>query len=248
MEKNRELMNNVVHATDRVTGVVKDGITDVNRLSEISEESNRATKEIYDVIMKTSKSTEQIEEACSVIEAIAEQTNLLALNASIEAARAGEFGKGFAVVALEIKKLAGQSADSTKYIDKVVRELQDNATKAVESMDKVKGITIEQVESVSGTRNKYQEIHSAMNEASEAIKLLSMYEKEMIQAKDGIMDMLQTLSAIAQENAASTEEASSAMLEQTASMEEIAKSSEGLAKLSISLQEIINRIKIYCKI
>lgn len=244
IEKNREYMYDVVRATDKVTEVVKNGITDVIRLSEISNENSEATKEIYDVILKTNESTAQIGEASSVIASIAEQTNLLSLNASIEAARAGELGKGFAVVASEIKKLAGQSAASTNYINGIVSELQTNVTKAVETMEKVNEISKEQSESVSETKKKYEEINIAINDASGAINLLNSSEEEMVLAKNEILDMLQTLSAIAQENAASTEEASSAMLEQTASMEDIAQSSERLAQLAVSLQEIITKFKI----
>jgi methyl-accepting chemotaxis protein len=244
IEKNREYVYDVIHASDKVVAVVKEGIAQINHLSKISEENGAAAQEINDIIQKTKESTVHIGEASSVIAAIARQTNLLALNASIEAARVGELGKGFAVVASEIKKLAGQSADSTRVIDEIINELQENVAKAVETMGKVKEITEEQAESVIDTKNKYEEIDHAMNAASGAIQLLSSSEEEMIQAKNNILDMLQTLSAIAEENAASTEEASSAMLEQTASMEEIAQSSERLTQLAVSLQELIHKFSL----
>ena len=244
IEKNREYMYNVMKATDKVTGVVKDGISDVSRLSQITEDNTKAAKEIYDIILKTNESTTQIGEASNVIASIADQTNLLALNASIEAARAGELGKGFAVVASEIKKLAGQSATSTEYIDKIVHELQTNVAKAVESMERINAIAKEQSVSVSSTKKKYESINVAMGDASQALNLLNDSEEEMTKAKNDILDMLQTLSAIAEENAASTEEASAAMIEQSASMEDIAKSSEQLAQLAVSLQEIIHKFRV----
>ncbi len=244
IEKNRQYMDAVIEATDKVTNVVQDGISEVQRLTEITDESSFATDEIYDIILKTNEGTNRISEASNVIAAIAEQTNLLSLNASIEAARAGELGKGFAVVASEIKKLAGQSAQSTDYINGIVHELQETVNKAVTSIHKVSKISKEQSESVLNTKMKYEAIASAMSETNGAMLQLNESEELMAKAKNDILDMLQTLSAIAEENAASTEEASAAMVEQSASMEELAKSSERLALLATNLQEIIMRFKL----
>jgi methyl-accepting chemotaxis protein len=62
-----------------------------------------------------------------VIDEVTEQTNLLALNAAIIAAQAGRHGQGFAVVAGQIKKLADQTARSTKEIGGLLGGFQDQA-------------------------------------------------------------------------------------------------------------------------
>lgn len=244
IEQNREQVFNMNRSSEQISGVASDGLKEVSRLTEISNENRLATREIYDIIMKTNESTAQIGEASNVIASIADQTNLLALNASIEAARAGEAGKGFAVVASEIKKLAGQSASSTSYIDGIVNGLKEIVEKAVISIERVNVISKEQSESVQNTRQKYEAIMKAIEESGLAINLLNASEQEMMEAKNDILDLLQTLSAIAQENAASTEEASAAMVEQSSSMDEIAKSSERLAGLAGNLQDIILRFKL----
>ena len=69
-----------------------------------------------------------------VINEIAARTSLLSLNAAIEAARAGEHGRGFAVVASEVRQLAERTKSATDDIGNMVREISDEAERAVADM------------------------------------------------------------------------------------------------------------------
>ena len=244
IEEDIEHMKSLNISSNKVTEVVDDGLKEIEELYKITEESNNASEQIHKVILKTYDSSNKIGQASNLIASISEQTNLLALNAAIEAARAGEAGRGFAVVAEEIKKLAEQSSSSTKIIDEIVVELQDNAENAVKTMERVAIIANQQRDSVANNRNKYNLISQMMKETENIVEGLNNSGKSMEKMKNEILDTLENLSSIAEENSASTEEVTASIEEETASVEEIATASEELAILAQELQSIINTIKL----
>ena len=219
-------------------------MNEMEKLSGITKESTDSVKEIASIIDLTHKSAANIGQASSMISSIADQTNLLALNAAIEAARAGDAGRGFAVVAEEIRKLAEQSARSTKAIDMTVSELQKNAENAVRTMERVVNITSEQSGSVSSSMDMFGAIESATKFSMEYTEHLNESGRVMMEMKEAIMDALQNLTAISEENSAATEEASASMEEQSASIQEIASASENLARLSEELRRIISQFQM----
>lgn len=244
IEEDKEHINQMNQATKTVSDLVNEGLDISDQLVQKTKDNSEASGVVYESILKTNESSIKIGEASSVIASIANQTNLLALNAAIEAARAGEAGKGFAVVAEEIRKLAEQSTHSTQSIDDMVNTLKVDADVAVKKMEEASELVKQQETSVQLTIEKYNEISMAMKEAERAVEILTEASTIMEKRKDEVQGVIQNLSAVAQENAASTEEASAAMQEQTASIEEIANASEGLTQLSIELQGLIEKFKL----
>lgn len=251
VEELGSLIDNNIHrvadldrSTTDVDALVNDGLTMMTKLAEITDTSSKQTEQVEQSILKTKEGTNRIGEASALIASIAQQTNLLSLNAAIEAARAGDAGRGFAVVADEIGKLAEQSAATTKSIDTIINELKEDADRTVEAMKQSRIINSEQNNIVQQTEDKYRQIADAMQIASAAVTAINDASQLMQEKKNQVSDIIQALSSVAQENAASTQQASAAIEEQSASIEEISASSESLALLAQDLKEQIASFKI----
>lgn len=244
IEKDQNYLTGLNEATREVSSVLQSGLKEIEHLTKKTEENYQASSNIKEVILKTNNSSNKIGQASSVISSIAEQTNLLALNAAIEAARAGDAGKGFAVVAEEIRSLAEQSAASTKEIDSMVKELQMNSQEAVKTIEEIAAVMKEQTDSVEVNKNSYLAIANAMENAKDAVEKLNLSGQDMECMKNEILETMQSLSAIAEENSASTQQVTASMEEQTASVEEIARASEGLSAMAQDLQQIISRFQL----
>jgi methyl-accepting chemotaxis protein len=244
LEENENYTEEATRATQEIDKQKEEGFAILRELSEKTSQSNDAAKTIYDIVLSNNESAEKIETASAMIQSIAEQTNLLALNAAIEAARAGEAGRGFTVVAEEIRKLAEESSNFTNEIKQVIEELKSKSQGAVQSMEEVKTIVYSQTESVKKTEQKFEMIASSIQTADDVIEKLNQSAEKIYDDKNKLVELMQNLSAIAEENAAGTEEASASMEEQAASIEEIANASEGLSHIAEELQTLINKFNI----
>lgn len=216
----------------------------LNCLTQVNEQAEQYIQVIAQQTATTNESAQKIHEAASMITEIADETNLLSLNASIEAARAGEQGRGFAVVAAQIQKLAEQSNESAHQIGEIITTLMEDSQKAVSIMEDVKEIMLKQSEHVERTKEAFLEIQSGVERSIGGMNEISAKTQQMDDARAGVVDIVQNLSAIAQENAASTEETSASVTEVSAISGELSEESKRLEEISRNMEEGMAVFKI----
>lgn len=240
-DTNQEVENLYLYAN-----AMKQSGDDASKTLSDLEEINHKAKESIDLIYQqtntTNESALKIREATELITFIAEQTNLLSLNASIEAARAGEQGRGFAVVASQIQKLAEQSNESARQIGEIITLLISDSGKAVDTMNEVMEIMEVQNKNIHQMGRQFEQLFVAIDKSNRGVGNIADRTKSLDEARVNVVDIVQNLTAIAEENAAGTQETSASVTEVNDIVSQI---SENVNQLRRIAEELEHRMEIF---
>lgn len=209
----------------------------IGELSLSNDKTTEAIRKIGEQVHTTNDSVQAIRKAVDLITSIASETNLLSLNASIEAARAGDAGRGFAVVAAEIQKLAENSNNSAVEIGRIIDRLLAESEQTVAIMDEVDVIIKEQREKLNQTKGKFKRVTEGVNSSRQEAEAIAEQTASCDEARAGVMDVIQNLSAISQENAANAEETNASMEEINATLNLLSEETRELLALSSALEK-----------
>ena len=249
-----EIGNMIDEVNDNSEALAKDA----DDMKELGENAENILKQLIDgqhemvehigvVSDKTheaNQAAEKIAEVVSLITEIASQTNLLSLNASIEAARAGDAGRGFAVVAENIKQLAEQTTSSAADIQDIIHDLETKSNETVEKTDAVNKIVNKQSEDMKKTADILNQVIKGIIGLIDRIDGIATSVANMDKSKEKVVDVIQNLSSVSQENAASTEETSASTSMAMGTIEGIANEAVQLKQIAQDLEDRMNAFVI----
>lgn len=243
IEKTSDAVNELMVNADLMSSNGENAERMINELSAANIKTMDAVDRIYKHTELTNAAVRKISNAAMIITSIAEETNLLALNASIEAARAGENGKGFAVVASEIQELAEQSNHSADEIMKEIDNLISESEHSVEVMQDVKMNVDLQSEKLANTKNNFNTMIAGIRKSIENIGHIKKITVSLNENRKSIIDIIQSLSAISEENAAASEQTSASTIQLSEIIDKLAEDATELSSLAEMLEKEISEFK-----
>jgi methyl-accepting chemotaxis protein len=247
----RGLMDGIARATDELSGNVKATADAVEEMSEsmlqvsqnagasasAAQAAAASAEATSDLVAQLRSSAQEVGQVVDLIGEVAFQTNMLAINASLEAARAGSSGKGFSVVAAEVKRLAGQTAESTDVIRLKIEAMQNNTAQVSQAMTDI-------VDRIQTATRQAERIAAAMDEQTKTARNIS---SNVAQAADRADDVSSNTAQAAQVSSSMMQNidqvANAARLTSDGS-ERVRRSSVTLYDLTAQMQELITKFQV----
>ncbi len=244
IEETMKETENLSDSADNIQQTGQSLLETVKVLAKANDNTKQAIEDISIQTISTNESAVKIKDAAQLITSIAEETNLLSLNASIEAARAGEQGRGFAVVASQIQKLAEQSNESAKFIDDIINVLLTDSEKAVNSMNEMKTIIMEQVKQLDYTEEQFAKMYEDIGITKDGVAAIHTVIQAMDKERESVVKVVENLSAIAEGNAASTQETLASTELVSGTIKDISDATSELSSIVIDMENNVSSFTV----
>jgi methyl-accepting chemotaxis protein len=224
--------------------LARDGVAAAEHATVAIRQVADSTTQVTAAIEDLSERSNRIGGIVDTITGLAQQTNLLALNAAIEAARAGEQGRGFAVVAEEVRKLAEESQTAAAEISTLVGEIQAETAHVVEVVAGGAERTEDSVETVSRTRDAFEQIGLAVEDMGGHVADIAGAVEQIAAEAERAERSVADVAGVAEASSASAEQVSASTQQTSASTQELAASAQELAGTADQLDRLVRRFVV----
>lgn len=192
-----EVSKQSLKAAESGAHAVQDAINGMNEIRIYIQETAKRIKRL-------GESSQEIGEIVTLISDITEQTNVLALNAAIQAASAGEAGKGFSVIAQEIQRLAEHSAEATKQISALIRNIRGDAQDTIIAMERSTTGVVEGTRRANATGDALEEIEAVSKQLAQLVAEISAATRSQTLITSKIAKSMEDILAITRQTTEGT--------------------------------------------
>lgn len=202
----KENADTIDRGIDDAAEVIHKGQKNIDTMTRQVQKSIAANDTVISKMEDLSTQTEKMNTIIEMITGITNQTSLLSLNASIEAARAGDAGKGFAVVAGEISSLASQTKSATVNITELIQSINAELKEVSAAIDLVTDSNKSHAATAREVRDSFERIAEMTKSIGQQTSAMKETVMNLDTANAGIVESIQTISAITEEVSAHSSE------------------------------------------
>ena len=119
-----------------------------------------------------------------------------------------------------------------------------DSTKSVETIAQVRDIMNEQSEKMEKTDLMFRQVNTGVDHAMDSVNTITEKTELLNQSREKIIDVVQNLSAIAEENAASSQETSASITQVNTVVTDISDNASGLKDIAYHLENDVKRVQL----